>query len=36
MPSDDDIKQRTETETAEIHPSWTKKTISEHIMFIKG
>ena len=36
MISEDDIKNRTEIETQQLHDSWRENTISEHIMYIKG
>lgn len=34
--SDDERKEREQTETAELHSKWEQDAISQHLMFIKG
>ncbi len=36
MLPEETIKERTDRETAALHPSWHEQTIAEHIIFIKG
>lgn len=36
LPSEEDIKSRTESETTQMQADWVQRTIAEHIMYIKG
>jgi hypothetical protein len=36
LPSEEEVRERTEQETAEMHSDWVERTIAEHIMWIKG
>lgn len=36
LPSEEEVKARTEAETTEMHRKWQESTIAQHIMFIKG
>lgn len=36
LPSEEEIKERLDTETVELHVKWHESTISKHIMHIKG
>jgi hypothetical protein len=36
MPSEETIRERTESEKQALHHEWTQRTIAEHVLMIKG
>jgi len=36
LPEEDEVRERTEQEMAQMQADWTQRTIAEHIMWIKG
>jgi len=36
LPSEDEVRERTDAETQQMHADWQQRTIAEHVMWIKG